>query len=322
MGWALGILAGVIVLDLLLRLPFIRVVIPVFEQMPPFGVKPAEPDEEAERVEFPTTNDLTLRGSLYRHTEEPSRGLIIFCPELGGNHWMALRYCRGLWDAGFDILAFDFRNQGDSDALSGYEPLHWLTEFEVSDAVAAIRYARERSELQTLPLGLFGVSRGGGAALAAAARCRDVRCVACDSAFSTDAMMAHYARRWARLYVPEWLLKLVPFWHIRMTLVLVRRASQLRKRCRYTVLEKWLPRLRNKAVFLVAGDADSYVAPGIAHELRRRIGSDCADVWVVPGAKHNGARRKNPDEYDNRLVEFFAHLSPHAQPVAEANRAQ
>ena len=320
MGWVVGIILALVAIDLLVRLTFVKVIVPVFEKMPPFGVVPADPDSNAERVEIPTTDGLTLRGSLYVHEDREARGLIIFCPELGGNHWMAMRYCEGLRDAGFDLLAFDFRNQGESDSMPGYSPLHWLTEYEVADALSVIAWSRKRDDLANLPIGLFGVSRGAGAALAAAARSNDVECVAGDSAFSTNALLESHARRWAEMYGPVWLLKLVPFWHIRFTLLLVRLTCQFRKRCRYTILERWLPQLRNKAVYLVAGKRDSYVPPTITEELARRIGSNCRDTWVVARAKHNMARTTEPEEYDRRLVEFFSHMSTNAvtSPVSQA----
>jgi pimeloyl-ACP methyl ester carboxylesterase len=299
------LVALLVAFDLFVRSISVRVALGFFEKMPSFGLVPAEPNPAAECIEFPTSGGLTLRGSLFRQNKQPSQGVVIFCPELGGNHWMAMRYCEGLWQAGFDILAFDFRNQGDSDHLDGYEPLHWLTEHEVDDTLAAIDYTKQRDDLQGRPLFLFGVSRGGGAALAAAARCPEITRVACDSAFSTDSMMAFYARRWAPLIAPDWLLRLIPFWHIRTTLVLVRQVSRYLRGRNYTILERILPRLGKKSVYLIGGKRDTYVPTVIPEELARRIGPACT-MWIVPKAKHNGARGVQTEEYDRRLIGFFS----------------
>ncbi len=285
-----------------------RVMLRAFERKLPFSVEPAAPGSNAERVSFPTAGGLTLRGSLYRHEVRPPRGLIIFCPELGGNHWCALNYCQGLWDAGFNILAFDFRNQGESDAMGGYDPLHWSTEYEIDDAMAVIAYSRQRHDLSELPVGLFGISRGGSVALATAARCRDVRCVAGEGVFSNNSLFVHYTLRWAVLYCPEWLLKLLPLWHIKLTVALIRWISQVRRRCRYVNLERLLPRLENIPTLFIAGTRDTYVHLEIPNNLSRRIGAERSQVWVVEGAKHNLARQVDPDAYDSKLVDFFSYL--------------
>ena len=304
--WIVGILAGLVVFDLLVHLAFALFAVRIFERKIPFTVTGHPPVPEAERIAFPTTGSLTLRGALYRQPVRPSRGTIVFCPELEGNHWSALSYCRGLWENGYDILAFDFRNQGESDHLPGYEPLHWLTDYEVGDVISSIRYARQRCDLEgDRPLGLVGISRGGGAALAAAAKCPDVRAVACEGAFSTRTLRMHFALRWASLYIPEWVLKPVPMWHIRLTLNVAQWLSQKRRRCRYTKLERLLPRWRPRRVLMIAGGRDTYVHPDIAKTLCRCIGHAGAAVWIVDDAKHNRARQVVPEEYDNRLVEFF-----------------
>ena len=314
MGWVIGSLLGLIALELAIRLLAAYKFGGFLDHRPPFNVRPAVPDPDAEEVWFPTTDGLTLRGSLYRHEERPSRGLIIFCPEMLGSRWSALDYCSGLYDAGFDILAFDFRNQGESDSLLGYEPLHWVTEYEVQDVLAAIAFSRSRDGLRDLPLGLFGISRGGGAALAAAARCRDVRCVASEGAFTIESMMLHYTFRWGVLYIPEWLLSKIPLWHVRQTLALVRWISQAKRGCRYAAIDRLLPRLRGRPVLLIAGGRDTYVDPVLTEEMQRRIGGPQAQLWIVPQARHNLARDVESQEYDRRLVELFSHLNV-AAPV-------
>ena len=319
MGWELvGLLLVIAALDLAVRIASISIIVPIFERKPLFNVRQTAPDPAAEEVWFPTTHGLTLRGSLYRHEDRPARGLVIFCPEMSGSHWSAMSYCEGLYRAGFDIFAFDFRNQGDSDHLAGYDPLHWITEYEVADVLAALSFARERNGLRHLPVGLFGISRGGGAALIAGARSRDIRCIACEGAFATATMQEFYAERWAALFVPAWVMRLVPRWHLRQTIALARWVSQLRRGVRYVDFQRWLPLLRGRPVLMVADGADTYVNPEIPRRMARRIGGSQLRLWHVPGAKHNQARHLVPDEYDSMLAQFFSVLSPQLSAVREA----
>ena len=299
---------GVLVFNALVHLAFASVILQVFERRIPFYVEPPQPDPRAEPVAFSTSHELTLRGSLHRSATKPARGLVVFCPELGGSHWAAREYGRGLIEAGFNVLAFDFRNQGESDSLAGYDPLHWLTEYEVNDVLAAIRYAQGRPDVGRREIGLFGISRGGAAALAAAARTPEVRCVACESAFSTTSLMLHFTLRWSSMYVPNWVMRPIPIWHLRNTLRVVQWISGLRRGCRYTNLERWLPLLHDRPVLMIAGQADTYVLPEMTRTLCERIPAGCRQFWAVPGAKHNMARQADPNAYDRRLAGFFAAL--------------
>lgn len=310
-GWLWAVVAAVAVLMLIdasLHVAGVFAALPIFERRPPFNIRPAPPCPDAEPVRFPSTNGLTLAGSLYHPAREP-RGLVVFCPEFGGTHWSAPNYAAGLVEDGFAVLAFDFRNQGESDSLAGYAPSHWVTTYEVDDAVAALRYVAGREDLRGLPVGLFGISRGGNAALAAAARTPGVQAVAAEGAFSTDGMMLYYTFRWAELYLPSYILRFLPEWHIRRTLRIVRRVSQFRHGVRYAILERDLPRLAGRPVLLVTGGRDSYVAPAIVERLRASVGPSCKPVWVVPGAKHNQARATAPEEYDRRLADFFGQIA-------------
>jgi hypothetical protein len=51
------------------------------------------------------------------------------------------------------------RNQGDSDGMEGYEPLQWLTSYEVADTQAAIAYLKSRRR-RSQGIGFFGISKG------------------------------------------------------------------------------------------------------------------------------------------------------------------
>ena len=279
------------------------------------------PQPQAEVVEFPTTDGLTLRGSLYRAAERTARGVILFLPELDGTHWSAMSYAESLVHAGFDVLAFDFRNQGESDSLAGYSPLHWPTVYELDDARAAWRFLRSRPDLRSLPAGVMGVSRGTQTALAIASETPEVRAVCCEGAYSTNLLVMYFTLRWAFLYIPSWTMRLIPVWHFELTLWLVRWASGIRRRCRYLVVERCLPRLAGRPVLLIAGERDNYVPPEISEGFARRIGRS-AEVWIVPQAKHNRAREVEPAEYDRRLVEFFAaHLVAESHvSLADASR--
>ena len=89
-SWLLGTIAVLLLLDLILRVIYVRLVLRIFEAKPPFSAPILPPHPLAETIEFQTRNGLVLRGSLYRHPERASRGLILFCPEMDCSHWSAM----------------------------------------------------------------------------------------------------------------------------------------------------------------------------------------------------------------------------------------
>lgn len=318
----IAIVLTVLALELLFQLVVLKVALPIFESKPPFAAERHSPDHSAEAVTIPTSFGLRLQGSLFRAFQRPPRGLVLFCHELASDRWSALYYCEALLAAGFHVLAFDFRNHGDSDQMPGYEPIHWLTSFEVDDVLAAVRFIDSRPDLRHLPLTAFGVSRGGCAALMAAARCDAVRSVCTDGAYSCNEMLLHYTTRWGCLYFPERILQRLPRWHVLTSLWLIRGMSQLRRGCKYANIEQALASLRNKPVFMMSGERDTYVIPSITLNLQDRTGQDEPGVWIVPGAKHNMARQTAEDEYDGRIIEFFSITSGPARTRRPAEATQ
>jgi len=316
-----SVIAGLLVLELVFQVVLVRLIVPWFENGPPFQVPSSGEDPRAERIEIDTADGLRLQGSLYHHRDRTPRGVIIFCHEFTGSQWTAMPYCEGLFEAGFDILAFDFRNHGSSDRQPGYQPLHWLSDHEMTDVQAAIESAASLPELAGLPIGLYGVSRGGAAALVAAAKNATVDAVASDGGYGTKTLMQFHTPRWALLVVPSWLYKLIPWWHSLLTLALVRWWSQKRRGVRFTPVERWLPRLATRDVPLISGGSDNYVVPQVTRKLHALI-DGCQEPWIVPRAKHNRARSAQPLEYDRRLVEFFGAMPGAEQATVEFSRLQ
>jgi len=277
----------------------------IFENVPPFNVATEKPLVDAECVSIVTSDGVTLQGSLINgHLPDP-RGLLLFLPELRGNHWMARRYCEALIHFGYVVLAFDFRNQGESDSMPGYSPIHWVTEYEMTDVASMMEFVASRPELNSLPLLVCGVSRGGSAALLAACRFPKIRGVIADSAFGTMSMTKHFVDRFVSHVIPSWFYRLLPTWHIELTLREAMQLSEKSRGCRYVHLERERDRLKSGSVLLISGERDSYVTPEIATRLQEIIGNQC-QLWIAPGAKHNMSRSACPEDYDRLVLKHAA----------------
>jgi pimeloyl-ACP methyl ester carboxylesterase len=291
----------VLIGDICFRRYATRKIKDIFENVPPFGVVPAQNSPDAETLRFTTSDGLSLAGSLTLPENGQPSMLVIFFPELNGNHWMATHYCQALLDNGCAVLGFDFRNQGESDCQAGYTPIHWITEFEMKDVAAVMEFIESDSRLSQLPLAAFGVSRGGAAAIIAACRYPRIRAVITDSAFGTMSLTRRFVQRFSRLVVPEQYFRLLPGWHVELTLRQAVRLSEVDRKCRYVHLEQEVRQANGMHVLLISGDRDSYVTPQAAKDLAGYFsGEDC--MLVFPKAKHNMARAADPERYDAAIV--------------------
>ena len=128
------------------------------------------------------------------------RGVILFGLEFGSNRWSCVPYCEYLLERGYDVFAFESRSQGDSDRQPGYEPLQWVTDYEVQRLQAALAYSSAG------PTPTRAASACSASARAAAPACWPpasdpyVRCCVTDGIFATYTTMVPYMRQWIRIY--------------------------------------------------------------------------------------------------------------------------
>lgn len=306
MAWLLFPVAILILVDLIVHALGIRLGLSLFDRSLPFAPRVGEVDPGAENFQFPSADgQVLLAGSLLACNRPAPRGVVIFCHELGGNRWTARHYCQGALSAGYHVVTFDFSGHCESESRHGYTLVKWLTEYDVDDVLGAVEFVRSQAEWANVPLFLFGVSKGAGAALSAAARTSLITGVIAEGAHSTRRLMSLHATRWLQLALGPCHLWF-PRWRIDLSLDLIRRLSQLRHHCRYTHLERDLANLTPTPIFWMSGECDTYIKPVVVYELCEAAGGDPAgDVWIVDGARHNSARLQHQHEYDRRVAAFL-----------------
>ena len=283
----------------------------LFESAPPLQAELVERPPDDDPVELTTQTGRRLVGSLFRHHGGERRGLIIFCHEYTGNRWMFQPYVDFLRDDGFDVFSFDFSNHGQSDSIDGYRPLQWVTEHEVADVDAAIDYVTSQLIATYDEIGLFGVSKGGAAAIVAAARNPHIKAVATDGAFPTHSIVTIYVERWVHLVVAfGGLLRMLPRWvHASITRLELARI-QRRRFCRYPHVESSFRTLAQRPLFLIHGKRDNYVRTEVIEAIFDGNGQP-EQFWIVEGAKHNQSIQVAQEEYHDKVREFFlTHINP------------
>jgi fermentation-respiration switch protein FrsA (DUF1100 family) len=329
---ALGVVLGVPLLTALtlfilwiyLRIEYGPQMVRIFQEKPLFIIPRGQPVEGAEDVRFSTRDGLELRGCYLRTTAPRREGVILFGLEFGSNRWASVPYCESLLANGYDIFAFETRGQGDSPLQPNYDPSQWVTNFEVVDAEAAVAYLKSRPDADPRGVGFFGISKGGGAGLLAAARDPYVRCCVTDGIFATFGTVVPYMRKWVSIYNKSYFIqKILPTWYYAW----LGRAcvGRMARRLGFKLpdLEKAMPKLAPRPLLMIHGGNDTYIKPDMAQALFNRA-REPKELWMVEGAKHNQALNVAGDEYRRRVLEFFQKYlaNPEASPERNGKKAE
>jgi uncharacterized protein len=308
------------------RLSYVERIVRMFTERPLFVIPRGSPAAGAEDVRVRTADGLSLCGCYLATPARRRKGVILFGLEFGSDRWSAVTYCEKLLAAGYDVFACEPRNQGESDRDAGYEPLQWVTDRDLDDVRAAVKYLHARPDADPAGIGIFGISKGGGLGLLLAAEDRKIRCVATDGAFATYSTLVPYMRRWVGVVIKSrtkdrpW----VPDWFYGMLGAAAIGKVEARRHVQFVSIEKAVRRLR-QPLLMIHGGGDTYIKPEMAAGLfaeAKRVRAK--ELWVVPGAKHNQALTTAGDDYHAKLVAFFdAHLGQYAAAdVAETAPAR
>jgi pimeloyl-ACP methyl ester carboxylesterase len=175
--------------------------------------------------------------------------------------------------AGLNLLLFDARNHGRSDADS-FSSLPRFAE----DLGAALAWLKQRHPRRSARVAVLGHSVGAGAALFAASRNRDIAAVISIAAFADPAEVT--ARYLAPLYLPRWVTTLVIRYvewvigHRFDTIAPVRSIRQV-----------------TCPVLLMHGQADTLVPVEDARRILTQAQGQGARLLEVPGAGHDSVDR-------------------------------
>ena len=240
-------------------------------------------DLPIENVSFSSEPGITLRGWYI-----PGRrggGVVLLLHGVRASRLMEIGRARFLHQAGYTVLAFDFRAHGESggDRITfGYR--------ESRDVAAALVYLKKRAPRERI--GVIGTSMGGAAFLLASPPLQ-VDAVVLEQVYpSIDLALDHRMTRY-----------LGPLGHA-LSPVLLRwmavniglRADQLRPISHIAQVDAPL--------LLIGGESDRYtpLSESLAMYAAAR---QPKELWLVPGADHVDLQRFTSDEYRRRILAFF-----------------
>lgn len=243
-------------------------------------------DRGGRPVRFSSADGVGLVG---RYLDRDADATIIVCHGWPGNKDDMRGLADALADAGFNVLAFDFRNWGESDGgpvTLGYR--------EARDVIGAVEFVCGAHAGRPPRVGVFGLSMGAAASLLAAASCPAIEAVVADSSYTRldRAVSGAFRSSWGpaapAFYVLTW-------W--------------LGERLIGTAMPDVSPigaieRISPRPVLIIHGTSDRLIDVREAHALYGTSGHPKA-LWLVEGAEHGETRRTASQEYDRRVVRFF-----------------
>jgi len=248
----------------------------------PVGAPPA--DLPVRPVEFASESGSTLRG-WFRPGRE-GRGAVVLMHGVRADRTSMVGRARFLNAAGHAVLLFDFQAHGES-------PGRRVTfgHLESRDARAAVRFVR--TQLPGERVGVVGVSMGGAAALLA------------EPPLEADAFVLEMVYPTLEEAVADRLRMRLGTWGGQLSPLLM---WQLRPRLGVGA-EQMRPVERVASVLapklFIAGAADRHTT---LEESRRLFGAarEPKELWVVEGAAHTDLHAASREEYERRMLDFFA----------------
>jgi pimeloyl-ACP methyl ester carboxylesterase len=288
------------VLGLLLLVAGIAIVLPVavmWVRVHPYRVAldddPGRHGLRYEEISFASPLDGTILRGWYIPAAVPSGRVVVLAPGIDNNRLaggISLPLAAGLVADGFDVLAFDFRGQGESDG----DTLSFGAR-EQHDVLGAVAAARARGARH---VAVVGFSMGTAAAMLAAARSPDIEALVLDSAFAdlTDTLGNELRSTW---HLPGPLVAYGLFLYGVLSgtdPATVRPADAIGA-------------LAARPLLFIAGADDRTVRPADGKAMAAAAGPS-AEYVLVPGAGHVGAFSVDPPAYAARVRAFLAAAIP------------
>jgi fermentation-respiration switch protein FrsA (DUF1100 family) len=246
---------------------------------------PSQLDLFFEDISFQSDDGNNLSG--WYMPAEKSDKAVIFVHGHGADRREGMRWFKAVHQAGFNILAFDLRNQGNSTksfSTMGY--------FEKQDVIGALDYLQQQKQIQRI--GIFGTSMG--AATSIMAMVDDPRIVA-----------GVFEAGWANLddlygEIIEQHLGLPSF----PLAPLITWMLEQRTGMDMAVVnpENLLGGISPRPVFIIHCSGDNLI--GFSHgERNYAAANEPKEFWTSPCQIHARAWQSDPEYIENRVTNYF-----------------
>jgi fermentation-respiration switch protein FrsA (DUF1100 family) len=250
---------------------------------------PAELGLEYENVTFPSREDQLMMHGWFLPAGDDDRIIIMVH---GGEQHRAdpsidmLGIAAELVDNGFNVLMFDLRGHGESEGerlSAGYH--------ERKDLSGAVDFAKGRGFEH---IGVLGFSMGGGTALMTAAENNDIDCVVSDSSYAdmTEIVKREFGERSGMpgFFLPPMLFMVKIMYGVDFNAVKPIEA---------------VPDIAPRSILFIHGEDDTFVPLEHVYRLYEASQNPGDMLWIAPDATHVKSYINNPEEYIERITDFF-----------------
>ncbi len=244
-------------------------------------------------VRFPTRRKRRLYGwwmPAANKSSEPAPTLILV-HGWARNVESVLPLIEGLHPLSYNLLAFDLRNHGSSDP-DKYPNLLKFSE----DIRAAVDFLSDKILSESSPIGIIGLSVGGGAAIHAAAFDDRIQSVVTIGALASpvDVMRLEFQKRHIPFYPLGWLsIKYLQF-KLGINFAEIAPVNNIGK-------------VRAK-ILLIHGENDTVIPVEQGKRLQRAGNAERTSLWIVPGKNHTDCV-EHP-EFRSRVKTFLQETIP------------
>jgi dienelactone hydrolase len=249
------------------------------KRFPVCCVTPADYGLTYESVSFITADGLTIRGW---YVPSQNKAVIIYLHSFGSTRAQMVGLSAALAQHGYGALLIDLRAHGESDG----EVLPYGGP-EAEDVVAAVKFLQSRADVDPERIGVLGWSLGAQTAILGAARTDAIKAVVSDAPGATTQEDWVYPSLSDKFFIPMDFL----FYH---TLPFVTGV--------------WQPLSIQKAVAQIAPRPLLIIGGGHEEAGLRHIFSAALEpktLWIIPEVGHIGGFSARPDEYEQKVTEFF-----------------
>ncbi|MDE2040445.1 MAG: alpha/beta fold hydrolase [Elusimicrobia bacterium] len=243
-----------------------------------------------ERIQFKTSDGLTLKGWWIAAPEPAERRTLLLCHGWGDNKGELLRETAFLHEAGFNLLYFDSRSHGDSEG-----EITTIGYLETLDFEAAIRFLAQAKPDHARRLGVFGFSMGAAVACMAVPKHPEVKAVVLESPF-TDYRRVVRQYAWNHFHLPYFPL-------VKLSLLFLRARVGTSKVDSYSP-RRFVSELSPRPVLMIAGSEDILMPEWDVRALFA-LAKEPKSLWVIHGASHGKCRQVAGLEYEARVAGFF-----------------
>ncbi|HEX5898092.1 MAG TPA: CocE/NonD family hydrolase [Solirubrobacteraceae bacterium] len=246
----------------------------------------APPDADYHEVAFDATDGVHLSG-WYRATRNGAT--IIVLHGGGGDRTGAVAHAKLLVRHGYGVLLYDARGRGKSEGTQNAFGWGWT-----KDVAGALRFLKDRREVDAARIGGLGLSTGADAMVQAAGQGASLHAVV------ADGTAAESFEDWRRL---QGITAMTPMFAAEFATVRITSGTKPGP-----PMEDMIKRISKPLLLVSAGRAEEYK---FNVKYARAAGSRPVEHWNLPDAGHTAAIRDAAPAYERRVTAFFdAALSP------------